>query len=144
MNIIKFNVILFGLFFVMACEHKKSNVSRLIETNPTALYECAGSLDIKINFSSPVSNKLKIIWNGEIAVDECNNQKLGPIILKKEGHTLIVSDGGFGYTAPQFLDLQIFDQGLCDQQLEIFTIDNYKVSEDKPELCESKNAEFSE
>jgi hypothetical protein len=138
--------LLSALFFVtlIGCKDENSNGDNVNGDGPTVISECAGFLSVKVNFLTPVPDNLKIVWRGHIAVDECNNQPHGPVVLEKTGNSLTVSDGGFGYTAPQTLDIQIFDQGNCGSESEFFALDNYVVSSVQPALCESISLEFDE
>lgn len=118
-------------------------------SKPTDLttYECVGNLIVKVNLGSAIPNKIKISWRGGgsriTLIDECNIQKDPSTNITKDGNFLVMNQGGFGYTAPQLLDVQIFDQGNCNSESEIFSVEEYKVSESRPQICESVNLEIN-
>lgn len=84
------------------------------------------------------------MWRSREVFNSCSEQKGGPITTETSGNELNISDGGFGYTSPQTISIQVFDLGNCNTESEVFAVENPSESENKPELCQSFDIEFNE
>jgi len=76
--------------------------------------ECVGDLTVVARLA-PVPEKLQIAWNGEVVVDECQDQNSGLILYEKRPTEVVINEGGFGYTPPATFDLVLNDLKDCVQ-----------------------------
>jgi hypothetical protein len=79
--------------------------------------ECVGDLTVTVHLTN-VPAKLQLRWKGNVVVDECAALRQGSLTYEKRGTELVINDGGFGYTPPSMVDLEIVDLKDCSQAPE--------------------------
>ena len=93
---------------------------------PTA-WECAGELDMTIELAQ-VPTMLRATYMGNVVIDDCMDQSSGIVLDERTAHAVILNDGGFGYTPPSTVSLEVFDQGDCSgPEVLVFAVTNEPV-----------------
>jgi len=109
---------------------------------PAPIVECTGNLTVTVALEEVPSN-LRIVWNGEVARDDCAELHHGRFIVDEDENGLSIDDGGFGYRPPAELTLHIFDQGDCTSETLVFSAIAHQVAEQPPELCDVVQVDFA-
>lgn len=109
---------------------------------PGTICECGGKLTVTVHLTS-VPDKLQLRWNGEVVVDECAAQSPGPLLYEKHATELVIDAGGFGYTPPSTVDLEIVDLKDCAQASEsVFAVVGKPVPGAPFSLCSTASLDL--
>lgn len=85
---------------------------------PGPISECTGDLTVIVRVPR-VPSKLQLRWQGEVVVDECAATSRGALTYEKRATELVINDGGFGYTPPSTVSLEVVDLKDCVQAPEL-------------------------
>ncbi|MBK9069607.1 MAG: hypothetical protein IPL79_01145 [Myxococcales bacterium] len=89
--------------------------------------ECAGDLDMTIELAH-VPDKMRATFHGEMVIDDCFGQAFTIVSNDRTPHALILNNGGFGFTPPNTISLEVFDQGDCSAtEVLIFAVTDEPV-----------------
>ena len=104
--------------------------------------ECAGDLTVTVHLTE-VPARLQLQWNGHVVVDECAALSGGPLTYEKRGTELVIDEGGFGYTPPSTVDLEIVDLKDCVQTSEsLFAVVDEPVPGAPFRLCSQASVDL--
>lgn len=132
---------LLSIVLLCGCQPMESTSSQ--KTEITTYAECAAFVSTKINLNSTPPAKVRILWNGGVQIDECTGLKRGQ--LERGANWLRDLDGGFGYTAPSTVSIEVQDLGDCSgPTATIFSVTDAVVSTHQPQLCEPFDLEFNQ
>lgn len=91
-------------------------------TSPTPVIEpCEGLLVVTVQFDEPAPTALRVVWEGEVVHDSCDEIDRLLYGLDVDGSTLTVRQGDVHYVSPETLTLHVYDQGDCTSERLLFS-----------------------
>lgn len=127
-DLFKMPLCVLSILLLSSCINKKG----VTEHGASKLTECATFGAINFEMASAPPQKVRVTWN-DSSLNECTGELINKgagylTVHREEDNTLVVSEGGIGYTSPpQVLNLEIYDMNNCaGGELRIFDMVDFQ------------------